>query len=31
MNAALVGIAAAVVLALNLGFLVGRGRQMNLE
>jgi hypothetical protein len=27
----LVGIAAAVVLALNLGFLAGRGRQMNLE
>ena len=31
MNAALVGIAVAVVLALNLGFLVARGRQMNLE
>jgi hypothetical protein len=31
MNGALVGIAAAVVLALGLGFLVGRGRQMNLE
>jgi solute:Na+ symporter, SSS family len=31
MNAALVGIAAAVVLALGLGFLAGRGRQMNLE
>jgi solute:Na+ symporter, SSS family len=31
MNAALVGIAAAVALALALGFLAGRGRQMNLE
>jgi solute:Na+ symporter, SSS family len=31
MNTALVGIAAAVVLALSLGFLAGRGRQMNLE
>jgi solute:Na+ symporter, SSS family len=31
MNAALVGIAAAVVLALVLGFLAGRGKQMNLE
>jgi len=31
MNGALVGIAAAVVLALGLGFLAGRGCQMNLE
>jgi Na+/proline symporter len=31
MNAAPVGIAAAVALALGLGFLAGRGRQMNLE
>ena len=31
MNAALVGIAAALVLALGLGFLAGRGKQMNLE
>jgi solute:Na+ symporter, SSS family len=31
MNAAPVGIAAAVVLALSLGFLAGRGREMNLE
>ena len=31
MNAALVGITAAVVLALGLGFLAGRGRQMNRE
>jgi solute:Na+ symporter, SSS family len=31
MNTAPVGIAAAVVLALSLGFLARRGRQMNLE
>jgi solute:Na+ symporter, SSS family len=31
MNAALAGIAAALALALGLGFLAGRGRQMNLE